>query len=221
MTGAGAQTYVWSNGVSDGIAFFPVATQTYTVTGTDGNGCSGSAQVTVTVGAAPNTSAISGPTTVGCASTSNTYSVINNTGSSYVWSVPPGAIIMSGQGTHEIQVNFNGNFGPISVIETDVNGCVGNSIQLSVSCNTALNDLENAQLKVFPNPTYNFLQIQSQGLYQQGRLEVYNLQGQLIISQQVDANTELNVSDWPASSYIGRVITKTEIYHFQFEKYSR
>ena len=37
---SGADTYVWDNGVVDGIAFTPgVGTVTYMVTGTDGNGC--------------------------------------------------------------------------------------------------------------------------------------------------------------------------------------
>jgi gliding motility-associated-like protein len=47
--GSGAQTYVWNNGVVDGTPFIPGLTQTYTVTGTDANGCQNSDQVTVTI----------------------------------------------------------------------------------------------------------------------------------------------------------------------------
>ncbi len=39
LTGAGANTYVWDNGVTDGVAFAPTMTTTYTVTGTDANMC--------------------------------------------------------------------------------------------------------------------------------------------------------------------------------------
>lgn len=40
LTASGAQTYSWNNGVADGVAFSPsIGTTTYTVTGTDGNGC--------------------------------------------------------------------------------------------------------------------------------------------------------------------------------------
>ncbi|MFN6037513.1 MAG: VPS10 domain-containing protein, partial [Bacteroidota bacterium] len=49
LTGAGATTYVWSGGVNDGLAFSPISTQTYTLTGTDANGCSNTATITVTV----------------------------------------------------------------------------------------------------------------------------------------------------------------------------
>ena len=48
LTGGGAVSYSWNNSVSDGVAFAPSATTTYTVTGTDANNCSNTATVTVT-----------------------------------------------------------------------------------------------------------------------------------------------------------------------------
>lgn len=49
LSGSGGNGFVWNNGVVNGVAFVPAATQTYTVTGNDMNGCSASDQVTVTV----------------------------------------------------------------------------------------------------------------------------------------------------------------------------
>lgn len=49
LSGSGATTYLWDNGVSDGISFTPSSTQTYTVTGMDGAGCSAWDQVNVTL----------------------------------------------------------------------------------------------------------------------------------------------------------------------------
>ncbi|MFM7664520.1 MAG: T9SS type A sorting domain-containing protein, partial [Bacteroidota bacterium] len=57
LTGSGATTYVWSNGVQNGVPFVPTSTQTYTVTGTLNGGCSSTAQVTVTVSTPPNVNA--------------------------------------------------------------------------------------------------------------------------------------------------------------------
>ena len=48
LTGAGAATYTWNNGVVDNQAFEPTATSTYTVIGTDANSCVDSAQITIT-----------------------------------------------------------------------------------------------------------------------------------------------------------------------------
>lgn len=58
LNGAGAVTYSWDNGVTDGIAFTPmVGTTIYTVTGTDPNGCENTDQVQVTVNPLPNVDA--------------------------------------------------------------------------------------------------------------------------------------------------------------------
>jgi len=49
LTGSGASSYLWNNGVIDGVAFNPNITNTYIVTGTDANNCSSQDQVTITV----------------------------------------------------------------------------------------------------------------------------------------------------------------------------
>ncbi|MEY8861382.1 hypothetical protein, partial [Tenacibaculum singaporense] len=64
LTGGGADSYVWDNGVSDGVSFVPTATTTYTVTGTDANGCENTAQVTITVNPLPTVTANASATTV-------------------------------------------------------------------------------------------------------------------------------------------------------------
>jgi hypothetical protein len=51
LTGGGASTYTWSGSVNDGVAFTPTVTDTYTVTGTDANGCDNTASVLVSVSA--------------------------------------------------------------------------------------------------------------------------------------------------------------------------
>lgn len=49
LAGSGGTNFVWNNGVTDGVPFAPATTQTYTVNGTDVNGCPASDQVLVTV----------------------------------------------------------------------------------------------------------------------------------------------------------------------------
>tara|TARA_B100000508_G_scaffold141026_1_gene145280 strand:+ start:58108 stop:63465 length:5358 start_codon:yes stop_codon:yes gene_type:complete len=53
LSGSGAQNYQWDNGVVDGTSFTPGASTTYTVIGTDANGCQNVDQVDVTVEPAP------------------------------------------------------------------------------------------------------------------------------------------------------------------------
>jgi gliding motility-associated-like protein len=59
-----------------------------------------------------------------CSFTSNqTYSVINNPTSNYLWTVPVGATIISGQGTNAITVNWGDQSSSGSVTVTEVSVC--------------------------------------------------------------------------------------------------
>jgi hypothetical protein len=49
LNGDGALEYTWSNSVTDGEAFVPASTATYTVTGEDDNGCFAQSEITVVV----------------------------------------------------------------------------------------------------------------------------------------------------------------------------
>ncbi len=58
LNGSGAVSYTWDNGVTNNVAFTPSGTTTFTVTGTDANGCSNTATETVTLSPAPSLGAI-------------------------------------------------------------------------------------------------------------------------------------------------------------------
>lgn len=70
LTGAGALNYVWDNGVTDGVAFTPTGNATYTVIGTDANGCENTDQITVNfVNTAPPVASITAATNQICQGT--------------------------------------------------------------------------------------------------------------------------------------------------------
>ena len=74
LTGQGAQTYTWDNGVQDGLAFAPtVGVEMYTVTGTDANGCVQMDSVEITVEELPQVSFTS-DVTDGCMPLTVTFS---------------------------------------------------------------------------------------------------------------------------------------------------
>ena len=110
LSGSGANTYNWSNGVIDATAFTPATTQTYTVIGTDINNCVDSATITVVVNANPTVS-------LGANIKSCNAPVSLNAGAGFInynWS--------NGSNTQQITVTATGNY---SVIVGDVNGCLG------------------------------------------------------------------------------------------------
>ncbi|MHA8056961.1 hypothetical protein VR611_13540, partial [Aquirufa nivalisilvae] len=72
LSGSGASTYAWDNGISNGVEFTATETKTYTVTGTDANGCTNTATTTVTVNTPPTVSATQSQTV--CAGTKVTLS---------------------------------------------------------------------------------------------------------------------------------------------------
>jgi len=122
LTGGGATTYVWDNSVIDGTAFSPTGTTTYNVVGTDVNGCSNTASVSVTVNALPTVTATSTSSSV-CSGTSVT--LTGGGATTYVWdnSVVDGtAFVPSGS------LSYN-------VVGTDANGCT-NTASVSITVNT-------------------------------------------------------------------------------------
>jgi len=57
LSASGASTYSWNNGITNGVAFTPVSTATYTVTGTSVAGCTNMDQVQVSVNPIPTVNA--------------------------------------------------------------------------------------------------------------------------------------------------------------------
>ncbi len=104
----------------------------YYVNVVDSNGCQGVSNPPFEVFNAVNTSAITGSGTATQFQT-ETYSVMQSSGSIYNWWMN-GGVIQSGLGTNTVDVIWNtAGQGDIYVIETDVNGCMGDTISLAVS----------------------------------------------------------------------------------------
>ncbi len=120
LSGSGASTYAWNNGIMNSLAFIPSSTTTYTVTGTDANGCTNTDQVDVTVNPLPPVNA--GTDHAVCTGFQTTLSASGAT--SYVW---------------DNSITDGVAFTPLSTLTysvtgTDANGCV-NSDQIVVTVN--------------------------------------------------------------------------------------
>lgn len=100
----------------------PTGAITYTLTASDNAGCvTVSDDISITIDqncCDPQTPPIQGPTPLCQNETGAVYSVTNTAGSTYTWTVPTGATIVSGQGTNSITVDWGTTGGQISVVET-------------------------------------------------------------------------------------------------------
>lgn len=112
LSGNGGVSYSWTGGVTDGVPFTPPSTGSYTVTGTDGNGCESTASITVTVNNLPTIGATSDdPDNTICAGSQVT--LFGNGGQSYNWS----------SGVIDAVGFVPGSTATYTVTGTDANGC--------------------------------------------------------------------------------------------------
>ncbi|MBL4592698.1 MAG: T9SS type A sorting domain-containing protein [Flavobacteriales bacterium] len=124
LAAGGASTYAWDNGAGTGspVSVSPSTTTTYTVTGTDGNTCVNTAQVTVTVNTLPTVTA-SGTVTICDGQSTN---LTAGGASTYAWDNGAGA------GT-PVSVSPSTTT-TYTVTGTDGNSCV-NTAQVTVTVN--------------------------------------------------------------------------------------
>lgn len=123
LSGAGANTYNWTGGITNGVGFTVTTGATYTVTGTDGNNCQNTAIINVTANALPQLTVSATPgTAIVCAG--NTLVLTASGANIYSWTglatnaapfIPPAS-------------------GLYTVTGTDNNGCK-NTLTQSVTVN--------------------------------------------------------------------------------------
>ncbi|PBQ30370.1 hypothetical protein CNR22_00860 [Sphingobacteriaceae bacterium] len=151
-----AITYNWVGGASGAfMSVSPSVTTVYTVTGTNGVGCTASAMQTVTVLSAPNVS-ISGQQPMMCAGETQTLTA--DGGLSYQW-------ISSGGGIYQgSSIIINPVVNTVyTVTGSDANGCINrSSVTQNVSACLGLKDNKLSALTIYPNPTSGDINISTQ-----------------------------------------------------------
>lgn len=195
LTGSGADTYQWDNGVTDGVAFAATATEDYIVTGTDQNGCSAADTVTITVTLAPTVS-LSALSTV-C----NTDAAFTLTGGT------PAGGTYSGTGVS------GGDFDPaaagpgtftITYEYTDgSSGCTGSATaDITVQDCANIEELLNGGMVIYPNPATDVLTVASEANVT--ALQIVDLSGVQVAN--ADTNT-ISVANLATGMYVINITT--------------
>ena len=223
-----ADTYTWSvdppgaaqviGGQGSPIVEVAAGNAPFTLSVLPGNACGAGAAASLLV--EPQevaTSAIDGPELVNCSSAGEVYSVAGQTGSVYTWAVPPGAVILSGQGGSSIVVEFNGAFGAVSVVETNAFGCSGDTVVLDVECSTTTGVVEGTlpALRVYPNPVRDQLTVLCACTNPQ--LQLFDARGALVYQGQL-MRPVLSVEALAPGLYSGMLTDNGEVQHFRFVK---
>lgn len=125
---------------------------------------------------------ISGPTQV-VENTTETYTYPETAGSTYEWTVSGGSIA-SGQGTAEIEVNWQlpTVFASVLVQETNADDCVGELVELGIEVTTGINESPESTIHLFPNPANDAVavEIPENG---QAIVEFYDGTGRLVLAK--------------------------------------
>ncbi len=211
LTGGGATSYSWTTGVTDGVAFAPTATDTYTVTGTDANGCMNTATTTVTVNPLP---VVDVTTTSGTLCVYNAAIALNATPAGGTWSGngvsgPSFDPATAGVGVSIVTYSF-----------TDVNGCSNmdtTSINVDVCTGIAANNASTIQdITVYPNPASGMVNISvNNANFTQLLINIVDIQGKEVYNE-LDKNVsaayskQINIEGFAKGVYYIRLTTGTD-----------
>ena len=201
LTAGGASTYLWMPGslTTNPVTVSPTVTTTYTVTGTDGNGCTNTATTTLTVNPLPTVTM----------SAANTSTCINWT-TDLLTGTPVGGTF---SGTGVTGTNFDPSVAGVGTwlvtyTYTDGNGCTNTATtNITVGLCTGTNQIANEnEIIIYPNPFTSVVTLSlSKGL---GLVTVYNTLGEVVYnSQLVKGNNEIDLSEVPSGVYFIKMIS--------------
>ena len=148
--------------------------------------------------------------------TVESYLVSLNPGSTYDWGVT-GGILQSGLGTNSVDVLWNtAGQGGVYVIETDANGCIGDTVDLVVSIFQSTNLTENHKIdiSIYPNPFSQSTIITIPKLISSYNLNLYDITGQKVLEEKeaIAETYELKRGSLSKGVYFLEIQTTTDKY---------
>ena len=191
FSGSGAQTYVWTNGVTNGIPAIPM-NAIYTVTGTDSNGCSASDQMTVTIHNVMSSIFASGGILTAGVLVDMTAQWINCSDMSP----------MAGETDVIFEPTHGGSYA--IVIQDNVYGCIDTSNCVDIQF-AGIDEMSAAELSVYPVPTNDKVTVASAGAVIE-RMELIDMLGKVLeIAEPNALQTELDLSAYESNTFFLRI----------------
>ena len=196
---------------------FSASFATSTITVAAVNNCGAGATLSLSLKATPNTpGTITGPASA-CAGSTQSYAISTVQGTSnYIWTVPGGAVINSGQGTKNINVNHSTNASATGIITVRAsNGCGTSAVRVLAVATTNCPRLGDAttQLEVYPNPANSFINLSfNVEQSQQATIILRDAAGRIVYNEAIDAiagfnNQQIEVSNLAKGVYFVQLQT--------------
>ena len=128
LTGNGATSYSWDNGIQNGVSFIPTKSTLYTIIGTNTYGCKDTATVNISLLPQPNIQIINPNSSIICQNSQFALNTNSTDVSSYQWRLN-GVDIPNAKGS-SINYNKSGNY---SVLASSKDGCSQLSTELPIT----------------------------------------------------------------------------------------
>ena len=201
LTGGGGEMYWWDNGVVDGEAYIPatIGTTTYTVIGTDENGCSNEASVDVEV---VDMIVIDGVTTIETVGDDGEIEITISGGApayTFDWD-------NDGTGDFDDDEDLTGlSAGDYTVLVKGTAGCESERT-FTVKGQVGIDDLTTENVAVYPNPTTEFINIEFTGTFQ---YELVAINGDILFAGSATDKEVLGLKDFADGVYFINVNNET------------
>lgn len=202
LTGTGASTYTFDNGVTSGVAFTINNTTTYTVTG-DTGGCSGTATFTVTVNPVPTVVLTSTATDLSVGETATITATSTPTATTFEWFKD--GVLIPGSTGNTIVVTYD-NPG-VYTASVDLDGCSGTSNAITINA-IAVNPFYSF---ITPNPNNGVFKVNypNTGKLTATRVvSIFDSKGSLVYLKSFPVNAanpievmDVNISEFQAGAY--------------------
>ena len=193
LTGGGAVSYVWEDGITDGTAFAPpVGTTTYSVTGTDLNGCENTVSIDIVVFPGLELTFISTDELEGGDGEINLTVTGGNPPYSFDWDNDESGDFDDTEDLTDI------SGGTYTVVVEDNAGCQI-SETINVDSQLGIAHLNSIQINSYPNPTQSTVVIELKGTF---HYELMTLDGRIIIQGKEQDELQLDLSMIPDGVYL-------------------
>ena len=210
LTGAGAASYVYTGAATDATPFAITATETFTITGTDANGCVDTDVITITVNQLPvvNLPPFTSPV---CDDVTNY--TLNN--------VSPFVGVFSGPNVTGTTFNPSAagvGVHPITYTVTDINGCVGSDVEnITVGDCSGIEENSSIAVSVYPNPTTGEFTLSiNNANFSNITISIVDIHGKVVYNEMnvtiaQDFIKQINVSDLARGVYFVKLNNGSDI----------
>ncbi len=191
LFGSGATTYTWSNGVTNGLAFNPVETTSYSLIGSDSNGCQDTTSISISVFPLPDVTANSSAAIV-CLGQSVTLS--GSGAASYSWS---NSVVNAESFVPTITTTY-------FITGTDLNNCSNtDSIIITIELCNGNSDINENLFLVYPNPSDDFVTIQIISNFLNSNYRISNNEGKIMLNGSLNLiETKIDLSGLKPGVYL-------------------